>query len=295
MKTLRDIRKQLELTGYSNYRAYFEDLYVLAKNHLAKYSYLKFAEDLNLGASNIIFTIIRGKRKLMFKHVREVSDALGFDAGERKFFASLVRLQNSNNVVDRLQDYDTLLDVAESRQKEEGSKDAILFFSAWHHVLVFEALELFPEGATPQLLAKSFRVTISTTAVRESLELLTQMGLLEYRENRYFKKQKNLSTGGKVPGYGVIRFHLKMLELARECLSHEFSSDERNVSSVTLAVSDQGAQKIIQTLEEFRRKIFEIANDDKDLKKLVQVNFQAFPLLEINEDGGQSIPASSSE
>lgn len=282
---LKTIRKQIELTGYSNYRAYFEDLYHLAKNSLEKYSYQRFAEDLNLGASNIIFTIIRGSRKLMFKHVRNVSDALGFDAGERKYFASLVRLQNSNNVSERIQDYDALLDVAGHRQKEDSSKDAILFFSAWHHVLVFEALELFPEGATPQVLAKQFRVPISTTEIRESLELLTHMGLLEVRENLYFKRQKNLSTGGKVPGFGVIRFHLKMLELARECLGPEFSPEERNVSSVTLAVSETGAQRIRETLEEFRKRIFAIANEENSAETLVQVNFQAFPILEGKNKG----------
>lgn len=285
---LKTIRKKIELTGYSNYRTYFEDLYQLAKNSFEKYSYIRFAEDLNLGPSNIIFTIIRGSRKLMFKHVRSVSDALGLDAGERKFFASLVRLQNSNNMSDRIQDYDALLDVAGNRQKKSESKDAILFFSAWHHVLVFEALELFPEGASPQLLAKQFRVPISTTEIRESLELLSHMGLLEVRENLYFKKQKHLSTGGKVPGFGVIRFHLKMLELARECLGPEFSPEERNVSSVTLAVSETGSQKILETIGEFRKRIFAIANEEHSAEKLVQVNFQFFPILEAKNRSGNS-------
>ncbi len=280
MRNLKVVRKQIELTSYSNYKTYFEDLFEIAKSELEKYSYVKFAEDLNLGATNIVFTIIKGKRKLMFKHVREVSDALGFDAGERKFFASLVRLQNSNNISERINDYDALLDVAESRQKEEQSKDAILFFSAWHHVLVFEALELFPEGATPQELVKAFRVPISTSDARDSLALLTHMGVLEMRDGTYFKKQKNLSTGASVPGYGVVRFHLKMLELARECLSSEFSSDERNVSSVTLAVSDKGAQRIRETLEEFRQKIFSIAEEDAQPEKVIQVNFQAFPIMD---------------
>lgn len=288
MKTLKELRKNLELTSYSNYRSYFEDLYQLAKNQLDKYSYLKFAEDLGLGANNIVFTIIKGSRKLMFKHVRSVSDALGFDAGERKFFASLVRLQNSHNVSERIHDYDALLEVAGTRQKEEGSRDAILFFSAWHHALVFEALELFPKGATPQTLSKSFRVPISVTDTRESLELLTHMGLVELKNEHYFKKQKNLTTGPRVPGYGVIRFHLKMIELARECLGSEFSSEERNVSSVTLAVSSDGSRKIRETLDEFRQKIFEIAQGESSPEKLLQVNFQSFPILEIVEEKNNS-------
>lgn len=284
MKNLKELRKNIELTGYSNYRAYFEDLYALAKENISKYSYLKFAEDLGLGASNIIFTIIKGKRKLMFKHVRIVSDALAFDAGERKFFASLVRLQNSNNVSERIQDYDALLNVAGNRQSREGSRDAILFFSAWHHVLVFEALELFPQGTDPHTLSRLFRVPISTTDVRDSLELLSHMGLVAEDEGLYFKKQKNLSTGSQVPGYGVIRFHLKMLELARECLGPEYQADERNVSSVTLAVSSEGAAKIRTILEEFRKKIFAVAEMESAPEKLVQVNFQSFPLIEISSE-----------
>ncbi len=280
MRNLKELRRNIDLTSYSDYREYLEDLYALAKEKFDKYSYLRFAEDLGLGSSNIAFTIIKGTRKLMFKHVNDVSDALAFDSGERKFFASLVRLQNSNSIGERLHDYDALLNVAGHKQKEEASKDALSFFSAWHHVLVFEALELFPNGASPQQLAKSFRVALSTTEARESLELLTHMKLVENRDGLYFKVQKSLRTGAKVPGYGVVRFHLKMIELARECLGPEFSSDERNVSSVTLAVSDEGAEKIQQTLNEFRKKVFEIADADQKARKLLQVNFQLFPLIE---------------
>jgi uncharacterized protein (TIGR02147 family) len=282
MKRLKELRKKIELTGYSNYRTYFEDLYHLAKSEFGKYSYLKFAEDLELGASNIAFTIIKGNRKLMYKHVRNISDALALDAGERRFFASLVRLQNATSVKERIEDYDALLDVAGNRQAHEGSRDAILFFSAWHHVLVFEGLELHPEGATPQQLLREFRVPITTADVRESLDLLTHMGLVQERDGLYFKKEKHLSTGTRVPGYGVVRFHLKMLELARECLGPEFSAEERNVSSVTLAVSTKGAQRIQATLEEFRKKVFEISTEESAPEKLIQVNFQAFPLMAKN-------------
>lgn len=280
MRTLKQVRKQIDLISYSNYRAYFEDLFSLAKQELDKYSYIRFADDLGLGLNNIVFTIIKGKRKLMFKHVRSVSDALDFDAGERKFFASLVRLQNSSNVSERVQDFDSLLTVAGNRESGVHSKDALMFFSAWHHALIFEALEVFPQGANVQQLTKAFRVQITPAQVRESLELLLHMNLIECTNLLYRKKQKNISMGSGIPGYGVIRFHLKMIELARECLGSEFQPNERNVSSVTLAVSDEGAKKISETVNSFRKKIFEISNEDSQAQTLVQVNFQVFPLLE---------------
>ena len=280
MRTLKQIRKQIDLISYSNYRAYFEDLFALAKQELEKYSYIRFADDLGLGLNNIIFTIIKGKRKLMFKHVRSVSDALEFDAGERKFFASLVRLQNSNNVSERVQDFDSLLNVAGNRGSGVHNKDALLFFSAWHHALIFEALDVFPQGANVQQLTKAFLVPVTPAQVRESLELLQHMNLVEHTDAYYRKKKKNISMGSGIPGYGVIRFHLKMIELARECLGSAFQPNERNVSSVTLAVSDHGAKKITETVNEFRKKIFEISNEDSHAQTLVQVNFQVFPLLE---------------
>lgn len=283
MKTLREIRGKINLISYSNYRSYFSDLYSLAKQSFAKYSYVKFAEDLGLGTSNIVFTIVKGHRKLMFKHVRNVSDALGFDAGERKFFTSLVRLQNSNNVSERVQDYDALLSVAEHRQADGKDRDALLFFSAWHHALVFEALDVFPSGVTVQQLVRAFRVPITPAQLRESLDLLVHMRLVEMRDGLFFKVQKHISMGAGVPGYGVIRFHLKMIELARECLGSGFLPAERNVSSVTLAVSEEGARKLNDLVNEFRKRVFEVADEREPAKKLVQVNFQMFPLLELND------------
>lgn len=288
MGTLKSVRKRIDLIGYSNYRSYLEDLYQLAKHEFESYSYLRFASDLGLGLNNIAFTIIKGHRKLMFKHVRSVSDALDFDSGERKFFASLVRLQNSSNIRERLEDFDSLLSVANHRSTHSEAKDALLFFSAWHHALVFEALEVFPEGTTAQHMTKAFRVPITPAQVRESLELLQKMKLIEENDGLYKKIGKNISMGAGIPGYGVLRFHLKMIELARECLGSKFEPTERNVSSVTIAVSEQGAQKLNATINEFRKRVFEISNEDSHAVQLMQVNFQLFPLLEAKVEPSES-------
>lgn len=291
--TLIETRKKIELTRYSDYRSYLGDLFQVFKETFRKYSYARFAEDLGLGASNIMFSIVKGRRKLMFKHVRAISESLGFDRKESRFFASLVRVHNSKKVGEHIADLDMLFDVAEARFEKSVESESMRMMSAWQNVLVFEALELFPSGAELGELTRSFKVRISKTEVRESLKLLIEMGYVREDSGLFCKSQKNFSTGSQVPGYGVIRYHLKMMELARDCLGQGFRPDERNVSSVTLSLSDTAAEMLIRELDEFRRRLILLAQqksqDDAQNgispQKLIQVNFQVFPLIDRQRKG----------
>jgi uncharacterized protein (TIGR02147 family) len=291
--TFFETRKKIELTSYSDYRSYLGDLFQVLKETFGKYSYTRFAGDLGLGASNIMFSIIKGRRKLMFKHVRVISEALGFDRKESRFFASLVRVHNSKKVGEHIADLDMLFDVAESRFENSVESESMKIMSAWQNVLVFEALDLFPSGAELGELTRSFKVRISKTEVRESLKLLIEMGYVREEAGLFCKAQRNFSTGSRVPGYGVIRYHLKMMELAQDCLGQGFRPDERNVSSVTLSVSDPTAELLLRELDDFRRRLVFLAQQKSQedaqngipLQKLIQVNFQAFPLIDRQSKG----------
>jgi uncharacterized protein (TIGR02147 family) len=70
--------------------------------------------------------------------------------------------------------------------------------------------------------------------------------------------------------------HRQMAELATPAL--ELPKDERNFSGVTMGVSKETYDHIVNLLDEFRSKIIAIAAEDKNIEQVYRLNLQLFPL-----------------
>ena len=58
----------------------------------------------------------------------------------------------------------------------------------------------------------------------------------------------------------------------------ELPKDERNFSGVTMGVSKETYDRIVNLLDEFRSKIIAIAAEDKNIEQVYRLNLQLFPL-----------------
>ena len=89
----------------------------------------------------------------------------------------------------------------------------------------------------PQIIAKLIKPSIRPEQARKSLHLLKSLGLIVYSEDkqRYVPTKTRISTGDEISSIAVIRYHQKMIDLAKESItsSHEFL---RDVSSISIAI-----------------------------------------------------------
>jgi uncharacterized protein (TIGR02147 family) len=74
-----------------------------------------------------------------------------------------------------------------------------------------------------------------------------------------------------------MRFHKQSLDLARRALDR-YTSIERDVSGVTMSLSDNGFEQIKKEIQSFRKRIVEIASRDSNEERAFQLNIQLFPL-----------------
>ena len=68
-----------------------------------------------------------------------------------------------------------------------------------------------------------------------------------------------------------------MMSIAAESLDR-FGASEREVSAVTVGLSEETFGKVQKMVEEFRSQIMLLAEEDKSKERVYQINFQVFPL-----------------
>jgi len=86
-----------------------------------------------------------------------------------------------------------------------------------------------------------------------------------------------ISTGYEAQALALGNFAINTMDLAKEAIDR-FPKKERNLSWMTLNVSEQGFNEIQENLRAFRRQSLEIAKNDNKAHRVYQYNFQIFPM-----------------
>ena len=68
-----------------------------------------------------------------------------------------------------------------------------------------------------------------------------------------------------------------MLDLAKRALDH-LPREERDISSLTLCVAEAALPLLKQRIREFRQELLQLAAQEASPERVVQLNFQMFPL-----------------
>ena len=87
----------------------------------------------------------------------------------------------------------------------------------------------------------------------------------------------SIVTPPEVMSLAVRNFHKKAGQLALTALD-DIPKDKRNITALTLGISEQTYREICGELQDFRLKLLEKAEKDKDADSVYQLNFQFFPV-----------------
>jgi uncharacterized protein (TIGR02147 family) len=85
-----------------------------------------------------------------------------------------------------------------------------------------------------------------------------------------------VSSGGPL-GHQLIAYHRAMLDRASAAIDL-VPREEREISSVTLCVSQAKLLELKQQIRDFRQHLLQTAERDSEFERVVQVSFQLFPI-----------------
>lgn len=218
----------------------------------------------------------------------KLSKALKHNRDEAEFFENLVGYNQAANEDEKEHYFSKLIRVAK-RQKALPetaviTPDKYELYSTWYHQVVRSLIDLYEFDGDFVWLGKMVFPEITESQARKSVELLVRLGLVEQDENSVFHSvQKTITTGAQVQKRALRAYYQSCMQLANRSMAG-VSPERRNISGLTLGVSDKTYKKMVERMAEVRQEFMEMADNDNDADRVYNINIQLYPVSDNDQE-----------
>ena len=272
-------KKEVDIFTYTDYRTFLKDYYTFRKGQNHHFSYRSFGQKTGV-ASSVLKDIITGRRNLTLSIMHRYASYMKLTNRETRYFETLVRFANSKNNTEK---NEAFIDMVRMRGKS-GIKflgiEHYEFFSKWYHSAIRELVTMPDFREDPEWIAKKLKPHITAAQVKKSLELLLSTGILTRdKRGNLIQKDAVISSEYEMASVALRNFQSQMIKLAGDAVE-SVPREEREISSLTLGVSERFYQRLKERIRIFKEEILNMIIEDKsDSETVYQVNFQLFPLV----------------
>lgn len=276
--------ENINIFEYDNYRRYLSDLYTTLKREKRHFSYRYFAKAAGFTSPNFLQLVITGKRNLTSESLEKFIKALKFAKKEAEFFRNLVHLNQAKTVEEKHHFTEQLLKSSEFRKLNPLKKEQHDYYANWFYVPIRELVVLKGFREDPKWIAQQLTPPITPADAEKAVTELVKLGLLKRGDDgKLMQSEGVVSTGDEVASASVAQF-LKLMTLLGAESVDLFPAAARDVSSVTLTLSEKNFQQVKGLVQKFRKELLTIANNDPEPEAVYQINFQLFPLTKILQE-----------
>ena len=278
----------VDIFRYRDYRVYLRDVYAARKKSEYGFSYRAFAKRAGLSAPNYLKLVTDGQRNLTPEMAARFAEALALRGEAADYFCDLVGFNQATTAKEREHCYQRLRRYR--RYKSSFRLDAAhaAYHGEWYIPAVRELIACAGFREDPRWIAATLRPNITQRQAEHALRVLDELGFVRRDPSgRLAQSEPVVATGDDRPlGHHIVSFHRAMLERAADALDH-VERDEREVAALTLSLSAEQFQLFKQRLYEVRQELLAAAVEAADagavLDRVVQINFQMFPLAQVDE------------
>jgi uncharacterized protein (TIGR02147 family) len=278
----------VNIYDYTDYRLLLKDLYEDAKKHKPFFSYRYIARKVGFSSAGFFSNILQGKRNISNETIFGFAELFTFSKRQTEFFELLVHFNQARQHERKRFYFEKLLSFKRSRFYLLGA-DQYEYFDKWYYVAIRELLNYFPFQGDFKELGRMLRPAISPSEAKKAVELLERLGLIERNPDGFYGvTDAVVTTGRELRSVAVHNFQRSTIDLAKESIDR-FPRHKRLISTLTLNLSEEVYQGIVDKLVEFEREVLELVqNDTNSPDRIYQFNFQVFPLADsYDRDGGK--------
>lgn len=275
--------QKVDIFGYLDYRAFLRDSYEHKKRHQRGFSYRWFARKAGLSSPNFLQLVIQGKRNLSSESAQRFAEALGLDTTESRFLGDLVSFNQATTPAEKNAHYERLSSYRKHRAVRALELSEFEYYSRWYVPVIRELVTCDGFEESPEWIASKLIPPITPAQASQALELLLRLGFLVREEGgRLVQADPLLSTGPEVRSLAVGNFHRQMME--RAAASIELVEREwRDISALTVALGPEAFKLFKQKIVQLRSELLGLSAAEKTPTRVIQLNFQLFPLANTEE------------
>jgi uncharacterized protein (TIGR02147 family) len=262
---------------YLEYRSYLKDTFDERKASNPFFSYRVLSESLGLDTSNL-FRILHQEAHLPVRCQPQTLEFLGLSGRSAEYYGMLIayaRERGSKSKQEILEKALSLRDVSRHQLEEQ---QLATYFGNWWVAAIRSLLEVTEGSCVPSDLSRRLSPPVSEAAVEDSLKILEELGLVRKASSgRLVLAEAHVTAGGELRTKAVRQFQKQILALASESLER-FAREERDVSTLTLALDASTFSQIREILRECRRQIQKCVEEAKKPDRVMQLSMAFFPL-----------------
>lgn len=265
-----------EIFEYTDYRLYLRDFYEYTKERKPYFSFRFISSRLGINPG-FIFRLMSGKTHIGPQKIEAIADLLDLQGRQREYFIELVRLGKAKRD-DEIQDSFKKLQSIRGLHFTTIVDDQMEFFSKWHHMAMRSLLSIYPfDGKNYRRLGAMLVPPISTDEARESVNLLSKLGLIFLDENGIYKVMDTfVSTKEKWSSVIIHQYQKTSIDLSIKALDN-LPKSIRDISTVTFTCSQELLETLRDRLQEIRQEILTLSKDCTSEDCVMQLNLQLFP------------------
>ncbi len=265
------------ITNYTDYRKYLKD-YILEKKKAGFISNRWFARQAGVNSSSWLTSIIQGKKGLSKITANKISIVLKHSKTEALYFENLVFFNQAKKREEQNLYYNEIAAIRKAFKTETLQEDKFEYYSVWYHSVIRSIIGLINFKDDFKLLAQSLSPAITEAEARKSVTLLERLKLIEKKEDGSFKLASvAINAAESVQSLAITNYQQETMKLAWEALDR-FPKEARDITTLTLGISEKGLTEIKKEIIEFRNKISRIAINDEPADRVYQLNLQCFPM-----------------
>jgi uncharacterized protein (TIGR02147 family) len=270
---------QKSVFNYTDYRKFLIDFFDTIKSGDPEITYAHICKETGIKSPGHLSLILHGKANISIELAERFSTFCKLKSRESRYFLIMIQFNQEKKTSLKTELFEQLISFNESCICKIGPHH-YKFYDKWYHSAIRALLEFISIKDNFEDLAKIIVPTIRPDQVKGSIVLLSELGLIQPDSDGFYRPtQKSIETGSAASSLMLNNFTLSMLNLAGEAMDR-FSRNERIFSSITIGIDKEGYDEIVAELREFRRRVAEIAQR-RSADRIIQVNFQAFPLSKI--------------
>jgi uncharacterized protein (TIGR02147 family) len=274
-----------DILEYTDYRQYIADYYADRKAKTA-FSWQEFAKTAGFSSPVYLKYVSEGRFNLSAEAAVRTAQAMHLTDYEREFFVEMVKFDHAKNDDEKRAAFSKMVSIAESRKAKIVDGESFRFFEDWKNPVLRELAPAMP-GAKPLAMAHACRPEVSAAEVSDALSFLVKADLLKKdKDGNYAQTDKVVTTGPmEFTPLAVRGLHRQMGEFALDAVEN-VPQDERHFSGLTLGITREAYEKIVQRIAEFRKDIIAIATSEAATEEVYRLNVQFFPMTKKSVNKG---------
>ena len=267
---------------YLDYREFLKDYYNAKKQANPAFSLRVFSDKIGFKAKDFISRVMNGEKNLSGQSIPKVANGLRLGKHETEFFIGLVKFNQAETTEERnaaFEEMQAALKVVRFAEKQHLLGHAqYMVYSHWRHLTIRSLIGMFGFDGDYEALARQVHPRITAEEAKQSVKLLEECMLIKKGKNgKYTLTENAITTGDRTSKLALRGYHQHCLKLAADSIDRD-PPGNRHISGLTLGISQEGYERIVERINAFRKEIALIAEEDEESDKVFQLQFALFPV-----------------